>query len=390
MNKKCTILYIHIGCLSFDIFTTLREMGHEVDGLEYDFDSTEQKYDRRCEHLVSKLKTRHYDFVISYQFIKIVSTICMECGVIYASWIYDSPLMSLFSEEAYHPINYFFIFDKSQTKRMQQLGLKNVYHMPLAINPSRLSAITISDEDINKYKSDISFVGRLYENSVYDKIINKVPKHLKAELNERVMSHVCDWHQKNIWPMASKELTDFWSVDNKYYKEVCGKLDHQLYVGNLFVRKKAEVDRINVLNALASRYKVDLYTSSKSAYLDESIQIHPEISYDTTMNKVYYSSRINLNITMPSIETGVCQRIFDIMGVGGFALSNYQEELDDFFEIGKDLEIFHDLDELMDKVDYYLHHERERLIISINGYKKVTSEHNIKKRLEKMLTIIQG
>lgn len=74
--------------------------------------------------------------------------------------------------------------------------------------------------------------------------------------------------------------------------------------------------------------------------------------------------------------------------MGGFCLTNYQPELEEYFEIGKDLEVYHDLPELEEKIDYYLKHEEERLRIAINGYKKVRENHNLKTRMQSVLDTI--
>lgn len=71
------------------------------------------------------------------------------------------------------------------------------------------------------------------------------------------------------------------------------------------------------------------------------------MDYYTVMNKIFYLSKINLNITLPSIESGIPQRVLDIMGSGGFVLTNYQPEIEEVFEIGKDIEVFHTLEELV-------------------------------------------
>ncbi len=79
------------------------------------------------------------------------------------------------------------------------------------------------------------------------------------------------------------------------------------------------------------------------------------------------------------------QRILDIMGSGGFVLTNYQQEIEDYFEIGKEIEVFRDLDELMEKTAYYLSHEEERLRIAMNGYMKVRDHFSYTHQLNYIL-----
>ena len=117
------------------------------------------------------------------------------------------------------------------------------------------------------------------------------------------------------------------------------------------------------------------------------MNVHPAVDYYSTLGKIYYFSKINLAFTLPTIETGVPLRIFDIMAFGGFVISNYQAELSDLFEIGKEIVVYHDAEELFELTDYYLSHEKERLQIAVNGYKRVNRDHSIPARLKKMLEI---
>ena len=148
------------------------------------------------------------------------------------------------------------------------------------------------------------------------------------------------------------------------------------------------MERITALIRLSEIHPVTVFTASESKHLS-LIRGHvfPAIDYRTDMYKVFHLSRINLNFTIPTIESGIPLRVYDIMSVGGFCLTNYQEEIDELFEIGKDIEVFHDLEELMDKSIYYLSHEDQRLRIAISGYQKVKSRHTFQMRMEQILNI---
>lgn len=88
---------------------------------------------------------------------------------------------------------------------------------------------------------------------------------------------------------------------------------------------------------------------------------------------------------MRAIESGIPQRIFDIMSVGGFVLTNEQEEIEELFTPGVDLVTFQSLDEMKDKIGYYLSHERERIRIAMNGYQKVRDYYSYPHQLTTIL-----
>ena len=81
-------------------------------------------------------------------------------------------------------------------------------------------------------------------------------------------------------------------------------------------------------------------------------------------------------------------RIWDVLGCAGFLITNYQAELPEYFEIGKELETYETPEELEEKIRYYLSHEEERIEIAINGYEKVKKYHTYEIRLTQMMKIL--
>ena len=115
------------------------------------------------------------------------------------------------------------------------------------------------------------------------------------------------------------------------------------------------------------------------------IQYCGSVDYWSELPQVFRMSKINLNFTIPNIKSGLPLRIFDVLGAGGFLLTNYQAELPDYFEIGKDLACFESEAELVEKCSYYLTHEEERQQIAKNGYEKVKNCCSYRKRLKFIL-----
>ena len=117
----------------------------------------------------------------------------------------------------------------------------------------------------------------------------------------------------------------------------------------------------------------------------ENLHVHGGVASLTEMPKLFHLSKINLNMTIKPIQEGLPLRIFDILGCGGFCMTNYQPELSELFEIGRDLEAYASLEELVDKCSYYLQHEEVRQKIAQNGYKKVCERHTYLHRIKEML-----
>lgn len=374
----------------YDIPWALQNMGYPVDVLKSTPLDPNHSVAEQNEYLSVHLNSKHYDFVISYLFIPAVSDICSQFNVPYISWTYDSPLMALFTSSVFHKTNYTFIFDKMQCKRLIAAGVPHIFHMPLAVNLERTGCLDITSEDEDLYSHDISFVGGLYEKNTYNALIQAFPEPLQLKLKLYLMQNMCHWEISRPWPELPAECMDFlYSQTDISSWNRTALLNDSLYLGHLFFpRKLAQLERITVLNTLASDFKVDLYTKSPTDFL-KNVNVHTGVNYYTIMNKIFYLSKINLNITLPSIESGIPQRILDIMGCGGFVLTNYQEELEDLFDIGKEIEVFRTVEELKEKCSFYLTHEKERLTIAMNGYKKIRDSFTYQHQLQKMISIVQ-
>ena len=374
----------------FDIPWALKNMGYDVDVLNtIPFDPNNSAQEQN-EYFKAQIRNILYDFIISYLFIPAVSDICSEHHIPYISWTYDSPLTALFTPSVFHNTNYTFIFDKMQCKRLTDSGVPHIYHMPLAVNLERTGCLDITDKDEQLYSHNISFIGGLYENNTYNAIIQAFPEHLQLKLKLYLMKNMCHWETGRPWPVLPQECVDFLltQTDVSGWNQTSLLSDAE-YLGLLFFpRKLAELERVTILNTLAQDFDVHLYTKSPTEFL-QNVRTHTGVDYYTVMNKVFYFSKINLNITLSSIESGVPQRVLDIMGCGGFVLTNYQEEIEDLFTIGKEIEVFRSIEELREKCTYYLSHEKERLRIAMNGYQKVRDCFSYQHQLNRMISIVQ-
>lgn len=375
----------------FDIPWELQKMHHMVDVLNTSPLDPNKCTPDQISQLASQLKSNKYDHVISYLFIPDVSDVCADLNISYISWTYDSPLPALFTQAVFHSTNYTFIFDKLQCERLADAGAPHIFHMPLAVNLDRTGCLDITKDDESKYSHDISFIGSLYEKNIYNELINAFPDELQLQLKLYLMKNMCHWENIRPWPVLPRDCMEFL----KSQTDISGwnpttLMSDEEYLGQVFFpRKLAELERVTILNTLGQSFNVDLYTKSPTNFI-ENVNVHSGVDYYTDMNKIFYLSKINLNITLPSIESGIPQRILDIMGCGGFVLTNHQPELDEFFDIGKDVEVFRSVEELKDKCSYYLTHEMERLKIAINGYKKIRDSFTYEHQLNKIISIVQG
>ena len=83
--------------------------------------------------------------------------------------------------------------------------------------------------------------------------------------------------------------------------------------------------------------------------------------------KVFNASKINLNLSGSSSDDSIKQikgRFFEVPISGGFLLTEYADGIEEYFEIGKEIECFEDRREAVEKIQYYLTYEDKRMEIA--------------------------
>lgn len=106
------------------------------------------------------------------------------------------------------------------------------------------------------------------------------------------------------------------------------------------------------------------------------------------MPSVFHNSKINLNITLKTIQTGIPLRAWDILGCGGFLLSNFQQELCEYFIPGEDFIYYESIDDATEKAAYFLTHENERKEIAHNAFEKIAASHTFHHRVQTMFDLL--
>ena len=364
-------------------------LAFKIDMCIYDEEITLQQYKEVEKRKLDKyLSKNSFTMIMTQNFSPMISDVCQENGIKYISWILDSPQIDLYTKAYYNHCNYIFVFDKKQKERLEQRNMPHLYHLPLATNVDKVATLCVNERDIREYSCDISFVGGLYENNVFNDTAKYLPIDIRNKMVEHIKKTMLHWGKDiSIFGCLAEDdrdrilknfkIGDWVDMDPLYFLEM-----------QFFSKKVAEMERICILNALALEHQVRLYTGSDTTNI-QNVEIFDRISYSEEAPKVFHLSKINLNITLRSIETGIPQRVFDIMGAGGFVMSNYQEELEELFVPGEEIVLFYDMEDLIKKVNYYLKHEQERIQIAVNGYRKVKEFHNYPERLREILGTVR-
>lgn len=331
-------------------------------------------------------------FVFSINFFPFVAKLCDRLKIKYVAESVDCPVFEIFNKAIMSEQNKIFLFDRKQYEAVKDANLNGVFYLPLGSPVERVSTLLGETSD---YKFDISFVGSLYNekdpflqldldydsNNKFEKIIEKQIKECAYGLGVVEQE------------IRVEDVERIKAASDSFYSIPDGVIDMDRYVAiNDYISPhSAYLERVMLLNKIADAYgdKIHLFTQSDTSKLKSGVVIHGGVNSINEMPFVFRQSKINLNITMRSIQSGIPQRIWDIMACGGFVLTNDQPEIHEYFEVGKHLEVYRSQKELIEKIDYYLKNEDERRWIAENGFNEVLLYHKILDRVVSMIKMMQ-
>lgn len=203
------------------------------------------------------------------------------------------------------------------------------------------------------YMHDVSFIGSLYNENMYNKL-NFLSPYLRGYLDGLINSQLNVYGYDLIAELLTRDIVGDLDKYIRLDDSVDIKLPYEVIYENMLFEKLAKIERRNVLQSCSRYTDIALYTGSKADNIKidstNRINIMPSVDYNTQLPHIYRQSKINLNITCRSITSGMPLRVLDIMESGGFLISNYQPELAKYFIPGEELVLYNSIADFEDKI----------------------------------------
>ncbi len=355
-----------------------------VNVVDYDFKGKDIYNNQEFAAIFEKkLSSGKYDAVMSTDFYPIIAEISHETGIKYISWPYDAPMNVLPCVQMGYETNYIFHFDRIEIEKYKKLGYDRFYHMPLAVRCDKYDRFAASDA----FRAEISFMGKLYRSQL-DIIKCGLTDNLTAFIDKLIETQL--------------GIRDRWIVDELISEPIINAMNscyEQAGYNFRIIKEQLSytisehityIDRTTLLEMLGRRHDVHLYTldyGEREAEILKSVKRHGPVSYVNEMPVLFKSSIINLNSSLRSAQSAIPLRVLDVLGCGGFVLTNAQPEIVEYFENDKELVVFRNLEEALELSDYFLEHEDERMSIARSGYEKVKRNFRYEDKLISMFKI---
>lgn len=385
------LIYRYNSICEDAVIRGLKELGHTVYEVVLEVENKSPSGQEILDAVVMGMEKSNADIIFSINYYPALSEIARVYKLLYYSWIVDAPVLELYSKTIKNRCNRLFIFDSELYREISVYNPYNIFYLPLAADCDfyQNAIRNASLSDVEKYTHNISFVGSLYtEKCPYDKVKNLSPK-ISGYLHGIMKAQEKIYGYYFVEELLSDELVDeFVKNYDGYY--LAGEEDlltkkrtlAQFYIGN----KITAMERVDTFKYLSEKFEVDIYTASDTKEIPK-LKNHGTIMTHTQMPIVFNKSTINLNPTSKPIRSGIPLRIFDLLACEGFVLCNYQSDLLNEFLQGEELDIYSSIEELEEKIRYYLSHTDVCREIAHNGYEKVSKRPTYPLRLEQMFRL---
>ena len=180
------------------------------------------------------------------------------------------------------------------------------------------------------------------------------------------------------------------------------------FIGSLFLKEGLHAKRVSLIYRLMKNFKNTYIAINFSNYfflyfsfnILRSIflfKLHKDIFFYYKLLYVYIfskkaifgnkmmnilkSSKILVNTHIDDTEYAGNMRLFEGTGMGCLVLTDFKKELDKIFQIKKEIEIFTNDNDLVEKCKYFLKNEKELLNISKNGNLRTLADHTYEQRV---------
>lgn len=378
-----------------DLRDAMKRLGHEVETIKLDltgFDLTQEieaAFAKRFERMDGG--KRYFDLVYSFDYYPNISEVCQKYDMPYVSWVFDCPHYTLDSHTTNNPVNHIYVFDKDLYNRMSAKGCKTVNYSPLGVNAERLSNLCRKlDAETGGsivYQHDVCFLGSLYDNefNFYDQV-KYIPPELKEYVDlvikaqERIFGHDLFTDEKAFTDAHVKNLRNYIKFEQTGKYEI----DYDNVIRDILRKKVTVNERRGILEEMGRHFDTVIYTNPDARPIENVCNLGIA-SYTDKMPVVFHRSRVNLNIGLRCITSGVSLRVMDVLAAGGFLLTTGTAEIEEYFTDGVDLAIAHTPEEMLQKAAYYLEHDDERKEIAANGQMKVFERFAYTKLLPRIL-----
>ena len=378
--NKC-ILFVEYHLFMPDVGKLLADCGYTLVGLESK-DLTMERFNAACE-------AHHPQWLFSINFSPEIAYLSSIRSLPYVSWTIDPLPQNRLElvDGTNNALCLAFAHDQQTVDHLADQGIHTSYLL-LAAPANRRSPIGDAAR-LTPYRCDVSFVG----SSMIDEMFT-LDRWLAVRGSDALSAAALDWTHRFLQLVVH---------DAKFFglNMVGGVNALPDFLRNICVTAAERDELISLLDGvLSALYRqrgigiISRFSGSSTVWGDPGwTDIHPDYrggaDHGDELTLIYCASGINLDIPRLYQRQTITMRIFDILASGGFVLAERSAVLEAAFEEDRHLAYYDTQDTLNDVIARWMNAPLARETIAKAGRQEVLEKHQIKHRIETILSSVQ-
>ena len=380
-SKNVKIIFIDSAyVLTKECLSAIQQSGNEVKYIHIEKDN--YNYDTFIRNFLHEIATFKPDFILTINHLGFdqqgrLTELLTNLEIPYASWYVDSPtvILTSFDKNLSDYCN-LFVWDKDYISDLNKAGYEKVDYLPLATMPELFKPLNL------KYINDVSFVG--------SSMVYAIHKNLRSIVFRSDLLKIIEDIALEMLHLDTRRVSEaIASVEKREGKLHFDNYNQMEDFKAAILWRATQIYRLSGIEKLAPFYPTIQGDPNWDSILDNRFKIGREIMYYTEMPTFYNSSKINFNMTSKQMKYAVNQRVFDVAACGQFLLTDYQQQLDEIFDIKTEAVCFDDIEEIPEIITFFLQNDKSRNNYAQAARKKVLKSETYLHRIEKMISIMK-
>jgi len=287
-----------------------------------------------------------------------------------------------------HPNTSIFTYRRENVEEYQKAGFDSVSFLPLAANSDRRKPVELSENDRKLFGAKVSFVGAsmVEQASKYRHLFVELAKKFGFSDPTPKLEKILAEQREDYSRLLLPELLE------RHFPQLKNKIESN----------QEQTDPIQLLGEISAAEKRFAYLAGLG---EMGVHVWGDLYWKgieklgckyrgaakhfDELTKIYCASKVNIDIGRIYQSGIITMRVFDVLSCGGCLLTEANQDIETFFDVGQELDTYKTLDELRRKTLFYLQNPDKAKAMGERGRKRILQDHTISLRIASMLESIQ-